>query len=250
MRVDMINTTSIVEKSLKSSEDILNISKSNTKFISPGVIPKTPKKSNNEKNVTTIKNSFEALALLNNDSASSGSPSVVSPSQLSSRQGTPLTPKIIIANLENEEPSLEKAPVISHSDITYKEVNEDDTWTVVSSKRRKFSFKKGNNSRFTGEKLGTGTFKAVERSCELYIGRVQLNVNEDVIKSNIYNNFNINILGIEKINIRPESYNAFKISVNVNDRESLFKPEFCPHRIIINKFYTKRVDFNRIFYSF
>ena len=77
----MINTTSMIEKSLKPSEDILNInSKSNTKFNSPGVIPKTPKKFNNEKKFTTIKYSSEALVLLNNDSASSGSPSVVSPS--------------------------------------------------------------------------------------------------------------------------------------------------------------------------
>ena len=82
------------------------------------------------------------MALLNNNSTSSGSPSVLSSSQIFNKQGTLARPKIIIANLGNEGPLLGTAPVTFHQITITKK-------TLRFFKKMKSSHVKGNSSRFT-----------------------------------------------------------------------------------------------------
>ena len=64
-------------------------------------------------------------------------------------------------------------------------------------------------------------------------------MDSDSISSYITENFDVNCSQIEKLNTRADDYNCFKVSVNINDRDKLFKPDLWPEGIVINKFFTR-----------
>ena len=88
-------------------------------------------------------------------------------------------------------------------------------------------------------KDASGTFKSVEKVVDVFIGRVHTSVDSDSISSYITENFDVNCSQIEKLNTRADDYNCFKVSVNINDRDKLFKPDLWPEGIVINKFFTR-----------
>ena len=91
-----------------------------------------------------------------------------------------------------------------------------------------------------GVKSSPNKFKSANRSIDLYIGRVDIDVKEDDIIKYINDNFSIDQVKIEKLNINATNYNAFKLAVNFSDREKLLNADMWPCGIIVNKFYNRR----------
>ena len=82
--------------------------------------------------------------------------------------------------------------------------------------------------------------RAVRRTVDVFLGRVHKEVDIDIIRNYIKENFEIDPQNIEDINIKSEYFNAFKITVFIDEREKLFNAELWPEGLIVNKFYRRK----------
>lgn len=101
---------------------------------------------------------------------------------------------------------------------------------------------RGNNNRgrLTGARRdGISSLKAVKRTADVFIGRIDKEADEDVLRDYIKETFNIICNKVEKLQIKTELYNAFKVTVSLSEREALFKSDLWPEDIVINKFYNR-----------
>ena len=60
------------------------------------------------------------------------------------------------------------------------------------------------------------------------MGRVTKDIGESDIKQYIKKVFDIVVKKIEILKIKTDEYNAFKVTVNLSDRDTLFKPDLWP----------------------
>ena len=96
--------------------------------------------------------------------------------------------------------------------------------------------------RVTGiNKTNSNKLKAVKSTSDLFLGRVDKDVTISEIEAYIKEFFRINVIRIEPLIIKSNIYNAFKITVLSNERETLFNPELWPEGMVVNKFYNRRV---------
>ena len=121
---------------------------------------------------------------------------------------------------------------------------DEDGWILV--KRSKVNRPNNNKSRFKQNSSITGVknspnnkFRSADKTLDLFIGRVDNDVNENEITSYVLSNFNIKVVKIEKIDIKASYCAAFKLTINSNDRDTLLNPDKWPSGIIVNKFYKK-----------
>ena len=261
LKMELNHTSSAIEKSLNNIENSNYGNKINS--------PRTVLSMNNQNSITKLKNSFEALSLGKTNNLGQEHINTASSPNLSfSEKLKPSTPKVTVDDLTNalilndqknlanmgspsKKRSEEQHKIIETDksmNIIYnktssprnnEEENEDNEgeWIVYNSKKRRNS---SRNKRFTGARNGPGNFRAASRTCDLFVGRVDLNVKSQDISDYVLDSFGVNVLDIEKLDIASKSYNAFKISINLSDRDTLFKPDDWPQGIIINKFYSKR----------
>ena len=121
---------------------------------------------------------------------------------------------------------------------------KENGWTHVNRRNRNNEFKNSNSNnmnRFTGAKKNVaGVFKAVKRTIDVYIGRVDPSVTTNDVKKYIMENFKIEVLEISQLEIKTTSYNSFRVRIYLHDRDVLFKAETWPENMIISKFYSKR----------
>ena len=98
-----------------------------------------------------------------------------------------------------------------------------------------------NSGRLRGNKKDNGcsSFKAVKRTVDIFLGRVDKDATTDIIHDYVKDNFNVDCIKIEKLLIKTELYNAFKLSVSISDRELLFNMDSWPEDVIISKFYNR-----------
>ena len=73
-----------------------------------------------------------------------------------------------------------------------------------------------------------------------FLGRVDKEVEASNIKEHIKDNFDVNVQNIESVEILSKHFNAFKITVLLEDRDKLFNAELWPEGMIVNKFYKRR----------
>ena len=111
-------------------------------------------------------------------------------------------------------------------------------WTPVH--RRNKNRKRSSNTVVTGSKQASGSFKATALTSDIFVGRVSLDTTISDIQEHIKNNFNIECLSVDKLNVRSNEYNCFKIKVHSNLRERLFDPNGWPTNIVVNKFFKRR----------
>ena len=90
------------------------------------------------------------------------------------------------------------------------------------------------------KKSNERSFRAATRIVDVFIGRVENSVNEDNVKEYIKDTFNIDVSYVNKLKIQSDIYNAFKVGVNFNERETLFNAELWPEGIIVDKFHKPR----------
>ena len=129
--------------------------------------------------------------------------------------------------------------------------NKDgDGWTLVTGRKHRRARSSGNphtvkasNSsyRLLGARKVIGTtMRAVRRTADVFLGRVAKDVTVDGIKDYVKDNFNINVQTVECLKIQSEHFNAFKVTVFMDERDILFNAELWPEGIIVNKFYKRR----------
>ena len=100
--------------------------------------------------------------------------------------------------------------------------------------------KNNNRGRLTGaRKDGVSSLKAVKRTADVFIGRIDKGADEEVIRNYIKETFNIICAKVEKLSIKTDLYNAFKVTVSLSEREALFKSDLWPEDVVINKFYNR-----------
>ena len=123
-------------------------------------------------------------------------------------------------------------------------------WTYVQKKRKprnngqqspvdRRSGKSTSFRVFGAKKDGVLALKAVKRTADIYLGRVEKTVSADDIENYIQEVFNVKVEKVENIQIRTDQYRAYKVTVDLALRDKLFKPEAWPEGIVVNKFYRR-----------
>ena len=124
-------------------------------------------------------------------------------------------------------------------------------WTLVNkNKNRKTPnlrpgfLGQGSQKRDSYRVLGANkdgrlSLKAVQKTADAFVGRVTKDIGESDIKQYIKKVFDIVVKKIEILKIKTDEYNAFKVTVNLSDRDTLFKPDLWPEGLVINKFYKR-----------
>lgn len=114
----------------------------------------------------------------------------------------------------------------------------ENPWTTV---QRKGDRRRGTN-RISGvrgsRKCDGTTFKAAKRFVDVYIGRVDLEVKAEDIQEHIRSVCGVKS-SVSEINIRSDEHRAYKVNVNILDRDKLFDSELWPENIIVDKFYNR-----------
>ena len=83
--------------------------------------------------------------------------------------------------------------------------------------------------------------KAVKRTADVFLGRVDKSVKEEEITQYIEDSFSVTVEKIEILNIKTDQFNAFKITVPSIERDKLFNSELWPEGMVVNKYYNKRI---------
>ena len=109
---------------------------------------------------------------------------------------------------------------------------------LVPGRGRPSTTQRGSNSvRLMGARKDyVSSFRAVKRTVDVFIGRVHKEADEDVIKNYIKETFNIDCNKVEKLQIKTDLYNAFKVTVSFTERDALFKPDMWPEDVVVKKF--------------
>ena len=117
-------------------------------------------------------------------------------------------------------------------------------WTVAGEKqkahRQRQRFRKETSGRVTGSRKEVHQLRAVKRTADVFIGRMDNDVTIEEIKDYISVNFELNVLNMEQLVIKTDKYRAYKVTVNMNERDKLFNAELWPEDVIVDKFYNRR----------
>ena len=103
--------------------------------------------------------------------------------------------------------------------------------------------KRTATSLVTGSSKSLQQLRAVKRTADVFLGRMDNAVSEEDIKQYVVDNFQIDVFKIEKLDIKTDLYNAFKITVSFNERDKLFNSELWPEDVIVDKFYNRSKKF-------
>lgn len=151
------------------------------------------------------------------------------------------------------EPMMENVPFLEKDVNSYSEavkrikkvLPKPSVISASSSVREKYNKRPNNQrgsngNRLTGARRDGGfLLKAVKRTVDVFIGRVDIEADESVISDYIKETFDITCSKVEKLQIKTDLYNAFKVTVSLTEREALFKSDMWPEDVIINKFYNR-----------
>ena len=138
--------------------------------------------------------------------------------------------------------------IVTDPTLQVDEHDIDNGWTLVQRSKRN-SKPKNNNSKYksdsiklirgSGQKCNNNLLKGVDKLVDIYVGRVELNTNEEVINSFIKDNFNISPVITELLKIKSDEFKSYKVKVKLSERDSLFDPSLWPNGVVINKYYNK-----------
>lgn len=88
--------------------------------------------------------------------------------------------------------------------------------------------------------INQGGLKGAKRSLDLFIGNCDLQVTEDLLKQYILNELNVKIDKCQSLTTQSTVSRAFKVTLNVSDRQKLLNPELWPEDVICRKFFSPR----------
>ena len=129
------------------------------------------------------------------------------------------------------------------------EISSEDDWILVdrkNKKKRENEAKQRQPAKVTGSRRSPNhTFKAAVRLVDVFVGRVHKDVSVESITDYIMTTFGVKVQEIEQLEIRSDYFNAFKVTVKLNDRDKLFSADKWPEDILVNKFYSRSKNFNK-----
>ena len=151
----------------------------------------------------------------------------------------------------NIVPSFQDAPVPSSITNKYESVKEttiheddsgNDGWTLVQREKRN-NYKKSNRKtsiiRGSGQNFSNNILKGVDKLVDIYVGRINIVTDIDVISSFIKDNFEVTPINVELLDIKSTDYKCYKVKIKLNERNLLFNPSLWPVGVVIDKFYNK-----------
>ena len=270
IKTEVINTADTV-RSLKT--DVYAMQKALITSNARSVMNKSPYNNNTNNNIMTFRNNNGTAD--SHKSVSDSKEPVDGNSRKVSQQNpfSPQPPNLIsnkIVNLQNQilnnaSTSLDltctpkpKASIIvqnrslnsmPHSTDLDRESSEDcsdftgNNWKEKrprNSIRREAKRRNSSNIVTGKKKSNSDNFKSAERFVDVFIGRADKSVNAEIISEYATDNFDVNCKDVEKLVTKTDQYNCFKVKVNINDRDKLFKSEFWPEGIIVKKYYLRK----------
>ena len=123
------------------------------------------------------------------------------------------------------------------NDVIPQDDNKND-WITVGKNRRK-NYRK--NSAITGcKKDYVANLKGIEKNIDIFIGRTDTGCSIDDINDYINSCIKVKAISVEKLSIKTQDYNCFKVRINLKDRDKLFNPEMWPEGIVIKKYFTNK----------
>ena len=140
------------------------------------------------------------------------------------------------------------SPVPERNVIKHQEDGREE-WTLVRRKKRQSPCSIGNTVKernITSYRLldskrdAPFAMRAVRGMADIFLGSVNKDVEVDVIKEYIKDNFNVIVQNIESVNIFSNDFNAFKITTFLDERDKLFNADLWPEGMIVNKFYSRK----------
>lgn len=155
---------------------------------------------------------------------------------ISKRRNSPSTLNVAQENSSNNQ------PLQNHQKTDEGVVGV--SWSVAGEKqkmqRQQRRLRRENNGRVTGSRKEVQQLRAVKRTADVFIGRMDNHVTVDIIKDYISDNFEVKLWNIEELEIKTDKYKAFKVTVSLNERDKLFNSELWPEDIIVDKFYNRK----------
>ena len=129
-------------------------------------------------------------------------------------------------------------------------IQDEDGWEQVNRRRKQRNynqtgggqqgFRKRDNFRVLGaNKDDRFSLRAVGKTADVFLGRVDKNVEKTNIEQYIKDVFGITVKKVEYLKIKTDEYNAFKVTVDLFERDNLFKPDLWPEGMVVNKFYKR-----------
>ena len=114
-------------------------------------------------------------------------------------------------------------------------IDEDGFQTVQKKKKRP-------SDRIVGSKKssGSGIMRSAPKYVDIYIGNVNLGVDADVVTKYIKDETDVDINKCIALKTRNPNYTSFKISVSLNNRETLLSADVWPKGVFCRKFHSPR----------
>ena len=111
-------------------------------------------------------------------------------------------------------------------------------WTLVDRRRMRNDNNRGN--KVTGaHRSNTSSFKAAPRLIDVFVGRVDNSVTEEVLKEYIMDTFGISMVLVNNLIIKTSEHKAFKVTLKFSERNKLFDADLWPEDIVVDKFYNR-----------
>ena len=133
-----------------------------------------------------------------------------------------------------------------NEDISRDEDPGNDGFTLVQCGRRHSRFNKQNRANGkksiiggSGQNINNSGVRGVEKLIDVFVGRVDVSSNVELLESFIKDNFNVSPVNIELLNTRSTDFKCYKIKVKLEERNSLFNPSLWPIGVVIDKYYNK-----------
>ena len=118
-----------------------------------------------------------------------------------------------------------------NSDQNTNNQNQNPWNTVIHRKKRKSALK--------GSKQVSGSFKGVQDSKDLYVGRCNPEVKENDIIKYIQDELKCNVIACSVISKTAAPVKAFKVSLKSNELEKLLDAALWPEYIRVRKYLSK-----------
>ena len=90
------------------------------------------------------------------------------------------------------------------------------------------------------KKTSHNNFKGVKRTVDVFLGRVVKTAAIEDISNYIEETFNVTPISLEPIKIGSKVFNAFKLTVLLDQRDKLFNADMWPEDVVVKKYYSRR----------
>ena len=109
---------------------------------------------------------------------------------------------------------------------------DEEGFTLVRKSKKK--------NKIFGSKQTNESLKSATKIYDLYIGNCDTNITSEILSKYIYDETNVKVLNCIELQTKYETYNSFKVSLNVKDREKLLLNDVWPEGIVCRKFYNNK----------